>query len=96
MYQEYMSWQQDALAQRGKLDAEQLESAYREMIAAVQVVSERRGIDTVYRFIPTDEEFRAENPEQAMMAIRLRTALRYPPELDITDLVLEELSLELE
>jgi hypothetical protein len=96
VYQEYMGWQQEAMAQRGKLDADQLEVAYGEMLAAVQVVGEREGIDTVYRFIPTDEEFQAENPEQAMMAIRLRTALRYPPELDITDLVIEELSLDLE
>ena len=31
-----------------------------------------------------------------MLAIRLRTALRYADELDITDDILEELSLEIE
>ena len=76
--------------------AEQLEKAYREMIDAVEVVADRMDIDIVYRFIPTSEAFEAENPEQAMMAIRLRTALRYPEQLDITDAVLEEMSLEAE
>jgi Skp family chaperone for outer membrane proteins len=92
----YGAWQQEAMARRGKLDAQHLESAYRQLVDAVEVVADRKGIDTVYRFIPTDEDFKAENPEAAMLAIRLRTALRYPKELDITDDVLEELSLEVE
>ena len=96
IYQEYMEWQEEAMTRRGALDAEQLEEAYRELIEAVEVVADREGIDTVYRFIPTGDPFDAKNPEQAMMAIRLRTALRYPEELDITDSVIEELSLEIE
>lgn len=96
IYQEYQGWQQESLVTRGRLDAAQLERAYREMIEAVEVVADRKGIDIVYRFIPTDEEFSAETPEQALTAIRLRTALRYPKELDLTADVLEELSLEVE
>jgi Skp family chaperone for outer membrane proteins len=96
VYDEYMRWQQGAMAQRGQLDAQHLERVYRDLVEAVQVVADRKGIDTVYRFIPTEEAFRAENPEQAMLAIRLRTAIRYPEELDITDDVLEELSLDVE
>ena len=38
--------------------------------------------------------FSSDNPDQAMLSIRLRTALRYPRELDITSEVMEELSLE--
>ena len=94
VYEEFMNWQQSALRRSGKLDAEQLERAYRELVAAVEIVADRKGIDTVYRFIPTSEPFEAENPEQAMMAIRLRDALRYPEELDITADVMEELHLE--
>jgi hypothetical protein len=96
IYQQYMAWQKNAVARRGQLDAEHLEGAYRELIEAVEVVADGKGIDTVYRFIPTSEEFNAENPEQAMTAIRLRTALRYPEDLDITEDVLEELSLDTE
>ena len=66
------------------------------MIDAVEVVADRNDIDTVYRFIPTDEAFEADNPDQAMVAIRLRTALRYPDELDITDDVMDELSLDID
>jgi len=96
IYQEYQTWQQDSMVRRGKLDAQQLEHAYREMVDAVEVVADRKGIDIVYRFIPTDEEFSAETPEQALTAIRLRTAIRYPKGLDITDDVVEELSLDVE
>ena len=96
IYEEFSRWQQQAIAQRGKLDAEHLERAYRNMIDAVEVVSDRKDIDTIYRFIPTDEAFQADNPDQAMVAIRLRTALRYPNELDITDDVMDELSLDLD
>lgn len=102
-YEEYVAlgeelrvWQAQAINRRGKLDAVHLEDVYREMIDAVQVVADRMKIDTVYRFIPTDDPFNAENPDQALLAIRLRAALRYPDELDITDAVLEELSLDLE
>jgi Skp family chaperone for outer membrane proteins len=94
VYDEFMNWQQSALQRTGKLDAEQLERAYRELVAAVEIVADRKRIDTVYRFIPTGEPFEAENPEQAMTAIRLRDALRYPEELDITADVMEELHLE--
>ncbi|MHC5113245.1 MAG: OmpH family outer membrane protein [Planctomycetota bacterium] len=96
IYQQYMDWQQEALVQRGTMDAEHLERAYREMTAAVEVVASRKSIDLVYRFIPTDEPFNADNPESAMNAIRLRTAVLYPKGLDITDEVMEELSLEIE
>jgi len=94
--EELRAWQAQAITRRGQLDAVHLEDAYREMIDAVQVVADRQKIDTVYRFIPTDDPFNADNPDQALLAIRLRTALRYPDELDITDAVLEELSLDLE
>ncbi len=94
--EEFRTWQQTAIARTGKLDAEHLERSYREMIEAVDVVADRVGIDTVDRFVPTDEEFEAESAEQAMLAIRIRPALRYPKKLDITDQLIEELSLELE
>ncbi len=96
VYQEYQAWQQEAMARRARLDATHLERAYRELVEAVEVVADRKGIDLVFRFIPTDEEFAAETPEQALTAIRLRTAIRYPKALDITDDILEELSLEAE
>jgi len=93
---EYRAWQQDALRRRGKLQAEQLEDAYRELVAAVDVVADRQGIDIVNHFIPAEEPFNASNPDQAMINIRMRTALKYPEQLDITEDVIEELALEIE
>ena len=64
--------------------------------AAVDVVAERRNIDLVYRFVPTEREFEALTPDVAEKEVFLRAALRYPEDLDITNDILEELSLELE
>jgi hypothetical protein len=94
VHQEYVNWQQQAIDRLGKLDAEHLERAYRTFLDAVAIVADRRNIDIIYRFIPTDEPFNAENPEQAMLNIRLRPVLHYPEELDITDAVMDELALE--
>jgi len=78
------------------LAAEHIERAYRDLVAAVEVVAARRGIDIVYRFIPTANEFKAVNRPQSYTVVRARVVLRYPPELDITDEVMEELALEVQ
>ena len=80
----------------GALATEHIERAYRDLIAAVEVVAGQHGIDLVYRFIPTGNEFKALGPAQAYTGIRARIALKYPPELDITDEVMEELALEVQ
>ena len=64
------------------------------MVEAVEVVSDNREIDIVFRFIPTAESFETNIVEQAMLQIRLRTLLRYPDAIDITEAILEELDLE--
>jgi len=78
----------------GLLAADHIERAYRDLVAAVEVVAARRGIDIVYRFIPTAKEFNAANPPQSYTGVRARVVLKYPPELDITDEVMAELALE--
>ncbi|MCZ6836112.1 MAG: hypothetical protein O7G85_10095 [Planctomycetota bacterium] len=93
LLQDYRVW---VTTQQDQLAAKHLEQAYRELIDAVDVVADRMDIDLVYRFTPTDDEFKSRGLEQATMAIRLRPALRYPEELDITLDVMEELSLEFE
>ena len=51
-------------------------------------------IDMVIQFIPHDDEFETGNPDSTITQIRLRTALRIPEGVDITDDVLSELGLE--
>ena len=80
----------------GQLAADHIERAYRDLVAAVEVVAARRSIDIVYRFIPTANEFNAANPPQSYTGVRARVVLKYPPELDITDEVMEELALEVQ
>lgn len=94
VYQEYMEWGQKAVEQRNKLDVSHLEKAYKDMVAAVDVVAEKMGIDIVLRFIPTDKEFKSNDAEQALNEIRLRTAVKYPTGLDITNEVMQELSIQ--
>lgn len=94
MMQEYQQFAQAAQARMGQLQTEQLERGYRELVEAVEVVSDRQDLDIVIRFIPTAESFGTNLVEQAMLQIQLRTLLRYPDALDITEDILEELALE--
>lgn len=93
-YSEFQKMQQLVAEARAKLLAEQMQEAYKEIIEAVNVVSERMNIDMVLRFIPPDGEFEQVTPDATIMQIRLRTALRLPDGIDITDDVLAELGLE--
>ena len=86
--------QEDAIVEAKA--AEQLEACYRELVTAVNVVADRDNIDTVFRFIPTDDDFSPADVNGAMLQIRLRTLLRYPEDSDITQDVAEELNLDLE
>ena len=94
--QQLQSFQQEAIAQEDAKTSEQLERCYRELVAAVNVVADRQKIDTVFRFIPTDDEFSKGDSNSAMLQIRLRTFLRYPDRDDITEDIAEELNLTLE
>lgn len=94
LYEEYMTWGREAIERRNALDVQQLQKAYKELVSAVHVVSQKLGIDVVLRFIPTDNDFRAMDAEGALTEIRLRTAVKYPTGLDITAEVLEELALQ--
>jgi soluble cytochrome b562 len=89
---------QRANAAKATLGAEQVERAYRELVDAVNVVADRLEIDTVHRFIPTDDSFEIQpGPgafQAAMLQIRLRSVLRYPEDIDITGEVMEELGVE--
>lgn len=96
LYQEYQQFQQQVDALQQGLTADQLERAYRDLVSAVNVVADRLKIDTVYRFIPTEDEFTSVTIDAAMMEIRLRSLLRYPDECNITSDVIEELNLNQE
>ena len=93
-YAEFQSMQKIGVEVRSALIAEQMESSYNEILEAVNVVSERMNIDMVLRFIPPDGEFEQGNPDSTLRQIRLRTALRLPDGIDITEEVLTELGLD--
>ncbi len=92
---EYQQWLADARSRTEALEAELIAEAYAELMAAVDVVSEQKGVDLVYRFIPDDEEFAPRDRSEAQAYIRGRTMLEYPEGLDLTDAVMQELALEI-
>ncbi|MCA9290310.1 MAG: hypothetical protein KDA25_04220, partial [Phycisphaerales bacterium] len=91
---EYDRWQSEQRAKLAALGADQIERAYRDLVAAVDVVASKKRIDIVYRFIPTNDPFQAPTPDAAQAAVSLRTALKYPSGLDITPEILDELALD--
>lgn len=91
LQQEYRSFREGIAAEGEKLNAEQFEAAYRELVAAVETISEKESIDIVYRFAPTAEPFDAKGSGEAIMKIRERTFLKYPSQIDITEDVLKAL-----
>lgn len=78
----------------GKLAAEQIETAYRRLVEAVEVVADREKVDLVFRFIPTAKAFETDTMEAAGLQVRERTFLRSPESLDLTTEVLKELGVE--
>jgi Skp family chaperone for outer membrane proteins len=93
LYDEFAQLQQLAAEARNALYSEQMQESYKEIVEAVNVVAERLNVDMVLRFIPPDDEFEQGNPDSIIMQIRLRSALRTPDDLDITDEVLSELGI---
>ncbi len=91
---EVESWRKEISQKLQKLQAEQMEKAYREMVSAVDVVSERQKVDLVVRFVPTSQTFESGNAADAMMQVQVRTFLRYPEAMDLTPELMKELSLK--
>lgn len=91
MMQEYQKWQQGTMAIQQKLGAEQIETAYRELVDAVDIVADRLGVELVIRFVPPDEPFDSESLDQASDQVGRRLLLKYPDTIDITEKVAGEL-----
>ncbi len=91
MMQEYQKWQQGTMAIQQKLGSEQIETAFRELVDAVDIVAERLGVDLVIRFVPTSEPFDAETLDQASDQVSRRLLLHHPDAIDLTEKVAEEL-----
>jgi Skp family chaperone for outer membrane proteins len=90
--QEYERWRQGSMRIQDKLFAEQIEAAYRELVAAVETVCEKERIDIVVRFIPTGNPFETDTLGGAREQVVSRTFLKYPEAIDITAEVLKTLN----
>jgi hypothetical protein len=94
LYGQYQKWNEGISASQSKLMAGQVESAYRELVTAVDVIADRQKIDVVYRFIPAAAPFESAQLGDAMVQVQARTFLRAPESLDITADVMKELGLK--
>lgn len=93
LFERYQKWNAGMQAAQGKLMAEQVEKAYRELTAAVDTVCERRHVDVVFRCIPTALPFESGDLGNAMIQVQARTFLRAPEAIDLTADVMKELNL---
>ena len=93
-FKEVEGWRKEIGEKLSKLQAEQIEKAYREMTAAVDVVADRAKVDIVLRFVPTAQAFESNTPADAMLSVQVRTFLHYPEAIDLTPELLKELSLK--
>lgn len=93
-FKEVELWRKEIGEKLGRLQAEQIEKAYREMTAAVDVVSDRIKVDMVLRFVPTAQPFDSQSPADAMLQVQLRPFLHYPETIDLTAELIKELSLK--
>lgn len=76
-----------------KLMKEQIESSWKDVLSAIEIVSGRRNIDLVLRFVPMSEKFEAEEPTGGISQLMERTVLKMPESMDITPEVMKELNL---
>jgi Skp family chaperone for outer membrane proteins len=93
-HQELQDWLRLMMVKRNQLESGHLATAYQELISAVQIVADRKKIDIVLRTIPPEDEILSENVEATMLQIRLRSALVYPEDLEITEDVMNELGVD--
>lgn len=93
LQQEYRMFREGISAEGEKLTAEQFESAYRELVAAVETIAEKESIDLVFRFQPTADPFDSKSSGESIDRIRARTFLKYPAQIDITADVMKALNL---
>ncbi|NBX25330.1 MAG: OmpH family outer membrane protein [Planctomycetes bacterium] len=93
LFERYQKWNAGMQAAQGKLMAEQVEKAYRELTTAVDVVCDRRKIDVVHRFIPAALPFESQDLGNAMIQVQSRTFLHAPEAIDLTAEVMKELNL---
>lgn len=92
----FQQWQEQARQRAAALEAEYLQEAYGELVVAVEIVADELDVDVVLRSIPPTEDFESEDPGQTSLLIRMRTALKFPGDLDITRDVADELAVDLD
>lgn len=89
---EFDAWVAGMQRIQSRLAVEQMERAYKEILAAVDVVAHRDSIDLIMRFVPPERPFEAGSVADAMLQIHARPMLHMPESIDVTDAVMKEMA----
>ncbi|MGH7130910.1 MAG: OmpH family outer membrane protein [Phycisphaerales bacterium] len=91
--QEYSAVAKQAASEFSQLISRANIEAYKQVLAAIDAVSARRGYTVIFAVRPMDELKNADTPPAFIQSVLARPAVRFPAEDDITADVVKELKL---
>ncbi|MDA1261410.1 MAG: OmpH family outer membrane protein [Planctomycetota bacterium] len=92
--QEYAAWNSEVEKLMSEMSTRHYQTAYADLREAVEVVSDRRKIDLVMRFIPASDKIVSGDELSIGQQLMARTFLRSPDSIDITEDILTEMNLQ--
>ena len=92
--QEYTAWSTQSEKELDAMRTRHYQTAYADLREAVEVVSDRRKIDLVMRFVPASDKIVSGEEASLAQQLMARTFLRSPDSIDITEDILTEMNLQ--
>ena len=92
--QEYTAWNAEAEKEMDAMQTRHYQTAYADLREAVEVVSDRRKIDLVMRFVPASDKIVSSDEASIAQQLMARTFLRSPDSIDITEDILTEMNVQ--
>lgn len=93
LHKEYTTWRDSFIKRRDAVAAKQVTAVYDELVAAVDIVAKRLDIDIVMQARSPSDELSQTDYSKAGWDIALRTILKFPESIDITEQVRDELGI---
>ena len=91
---EYSAWNAQSDKEFDEMYTRHYQTAYADLREAVEVVSDRRKIDLVMRFVPASDKIASGEEASIAQQLMARTFLRSPDSIDITEDILTEMNLQ--
>ncbi len=91
---EFTAWNAETEKEMDAMQTRHYQTAYADLREAVEVVSDRRKIDLVMRFVPSSDKIVSSDEASIAQQLMARTFLRSPDSIDITEDILTEMNLQ--